>query len=158
MKSLNVLAITHSKAKKIASTPPEKTPTTQPPSDNVVKHLLESTNLTSEKQLIQKTPDYTYESKASAPQAAQHVYQNMLNMVVSNLTIADLLTISPDLRSEAVNHCCTQRVPAPPVAISANTSTVLNIPPQVDHGTPLRELRVTINGVHSEIGLLDEGL
>jgi hypothetical protein len=28
---------------------------------------------------------------------------------------------------------------------------------QVEHATPLREIRVTLNGVHSELGLLDEG-
>jgi hypothetical protein len=31
------------------------------------------------------------------------------------------------------------------------------LPPQVEHATPLRELRVTLNGVYSELGLLDEG-
>ncbi|OAX31889.1 hypothetical protein K503DRAFT_702977, partial [Rhizopogon vinicolor AM-OR11-026] len=30
-------------------------------------------------------------------------------------------------------------------------------PPIVEHATPLRELKVMLNGIHAEMGLLDEG-
>ncbi|KAJ8580870.1 hypothetical protein M405DRAFT_887778, partial [Rhizopogon salebrosus TDB-379] len=82
-------------------------------------------------------------------------------MVVPNVTISDLLAISSDLRKEAVEHCRTQRVPSPHSSVlSAGVSAVAayHAPPvQIEHATPLRELRVTLNGVHSELGLLDEG-
>ncbi|KAG2738177.1 hypothetical protein P692DRAFT_20654483, partial [Suillus brevipes Sb2] len=52
-----------------------------------------------------KAPAYVYESKA-----ASRIYQSMLNTPVPNITIADLLAISPDLRREAVEHCRTHRV------------------------------------------------
>lgn len=79
-------------------------------------------------------------------------------MVVPSVTVADLLAISTDLRKEAVEHCRAQRIPAPSV-LSAHTGTIptTKAPHQVEHATPLRELGVTLNGVHSEMGLLDEG-
>jgi hypothetical protein len=96
----NVLAITHSKAKATPSSPKETaalpcaskispaSPTTCIPgpsklSDTQLAHL--------------KTPAYTYESKAASPETTQCIYQNILNMVVPNLTILNLLAISPDL-------------------------------------------------------------
>ena len=87
----------------------------------------------------------------------QRVYQQILDMVVPSITVADLLGISTDLRKEVVEHCRAQRIPAPS-ALSTHAATTDNyLPPQVEHATPLRELRVTLNGVHSELGLLDEG-
>jgi len=78
-------------------------------------------------------------------------------MMVPNLTVSDLLAISPDLRREAVEHCRMQRKPTPSSAVSASATASHDAPLQVEHATPLRELCVTINGVHSEMGLLDEG-
>ncbi|KAG0692915.1 hypothetical protein DFH29DRAFT_881918 [Suillus ampliporus] len=112
-----------------------------------------------ENQLAQKTPAYTYKSKAASPEATQRIYQHLLNMVVPNLTISNLLAISPDLRHEAVDHCHTQHIPSPPSAMSANAiaSALASAPLQVEHATPLHELHVMLNGVHSELGFLDEG-
>ncbi|KAG2050219.1 hypothetical protein BDR06DRAFT_892195, partial [Suillus hirtellus] len=78
--------------------------------------------------------------------------------MVPHITVTDLLAISPELRKEAVDHCRTHRVPTPTTALSTNTITSNSTsPPQVEHATPLREIHVTLNGVHSELGLLDEG-
>ncbi|KAG0695664.1 hypothetical protein DFH29DRAFT_1005244 [Suillus ampliporus] len=147
-----VLAITRSKAKNTQSTEntpkevPTQTPTPPPQSTKVIRAE------------TMKAPKFKYESKAAVPNATQHVYRSILDMVVPHLTVSDLLTISPELRKEAVEHCHMHRVPAATTFPPANTFTTSTIPPlQVDHATPLREIRVTLNGTHSELGLLDEG-
>ncbi|KAG3229865.1 hypothetical protein P692DRAFT_201702006, partial [Suillus brevipes Sb2] len=76
-------------------------------------------------------------------------------MVVPNLTVADLLAISPELRRETIEHCRTQRIPTPTSVVSASLTN--STPPHIEHATPLRELKVTLNGIHAELGLLDEG-
>ena len=43
-----------------------------------------------------KTPAFTYESKAAVPDAAKRIYENLLSIVVPNVTVSDLLAISPD--------------------------------------------------------------
>ncbi|KAG1787396.1 hypothetical protein EV424DRAFT_1356545 [Suillus variegatus] len=101
-------------------------------------------------------PAFTYESKAASPETARRVFKSVLEMTVPNLTISDLLAISPDLRKEAVEYCKVQRVPTPTVSLTTNIVTT-PAPLQIEHAVPLRELRVTLNGVHSELGLLDEG-
>jgi hypothetical protein len=50
-----------------------------------------------------------------------------------------------------------QRKPTSSSAISASATESHDTPLQVEHAMPLCKLRVTINGVHSEMGLLDEG-
>ncbi|KAG2074255.1 hypothetical protein BDR04DRAFT_1115775 [Suillus decipiens] len=105
---------------------------------------------------MKKPPAFSYESKAAAPDATQCIYKTILNMMVPHITVSDLLAISPELRKEAVEHCRTHRVPTSNTTLSAS-ALASSIPPQVEHATPLRELRVTLNGVHSELGLLDEG-
>jgi len=152
----DVLAITRSKTKtasndKKESATPSQALITNPP--NRSQPLPQVTDTPQPP----KTPAYTYESKAASPDATQCVYQGILNMMVPNLTVSDLLAISPDLRQEAVEHCRTQRKPTPSSAVSASATTSHDAPLQVEHATPLRELRVTINGMHSEMGLLDEG-
>jgi hypothetical protein len=156
----DVLAITRSKTKTASALPsndkkesatPSKALITTSPSRSPAPPQVADTPQT------QKTPAYTYESKAASPDATQRVYQSILDMMVPNLTVSDLLAISPDLRREAVEHCRTQRRPTPSSAISASAAATYDTPLQVEHATPLRELRVTINGVHSEMGLLDEG-
>jgi|SRR5882757_527179 len=46
-----------------------------------------------------------------------------------------------------------------PSAISTNAllAAVSMPPPLVKHATPLHELKVTLNGIHAEMELLDEG-
>ncbi|KAG2051662.1 hypothetical protein BDR06DRAFT_1060488, partial [Suillus hirtellus] len=46
--------------------------------------------------------------------------------------------------------------PTPTVSLTSNVTTT-PAPLQIEHATPLRKLRVTLNGVHSELGLLDKG-
>ncbi|KAG2336474.1 hypothetical protein BDR05DRAFT_896667, partial [Suillus weaverae] len=72
--------------------------------------------------------------------------------------ISDLLSISPELRREAVEHSRTQRVPAlTSPSAKALVATASTPPLQIEHATPLREIRVTLNGTHLELALLDEG-
>jgi len=105
-------------------------------------------------------PSYTYESKATNANSTKRILQNVLDLVVPSITVSDLLTISPELRKEAVDHCRTQRVPIPSTNLSTNVSVPTvqrETPVQIEHATPLREIHVTLNGVHPELGLLDEG-
>jgi hypothetical protein len=146
-----VHAITRSKSKVTSDAGPSSPPYVQNTRTNDHQGKMAITD-------AKRTPAFTYESKAASPDATQRVYQQILNMVVPSVTVADLLGISTDLRKEAVEHCRAQRIPAPSAlsAHAATTDTPMP-PPQVEHATPLRELRVTLNGVHSELGLLDEG-
>ncbi|KAG2348490.1 hypothetical protein BDR05DRAFT_944595 [Suillus weaverae] len=107
-----------------------------------------------------KEPAFRYELKAALLDAAKRLYDTILNTPIHNLTISDLLSISLDLRKEAVNYSRTQRVPTPSATHpeAALTTSLTNPPPlQIEHATPLCEIRVTLNGTHSELGLLDEG-
>lgn len=94
--------------------------------------------------------------KAYLP-AIQCVFKGILEMTVPHLTVADLLAISPKLRKEAVDHCHMHRVPVPATALLAISLSPTVPPLQVKHATPLRELCVTLNGVHLKLALLDEG-
>jgi len=104
-----------------------------------------------------KTPAYVYESKAATPDAASCIYQNMLSPIVPNIMVTDLLAVSPDLKREAVEHCCMHWVSTHSSTTTLAT-TVSVPPPQIEHATPLCELKVMLNGVHTEMALLDEGL
>jgi hypothetical protein len=149
--SANVLAVTRSKTKEkkvVTDHDPQPIHSANEPSPkNVDKQLVRLDD--------KKTPAFTYESKAASPDATQRVYRNILDMVVPNLTVADLLAISPELRRETIEHCRTQRIPTPTSVVSASLTN--STPPHIEHATPLRELKVTLNGIHAELGLLDEG-
>jgi len=142
---LDVNAVTRSKAKASSSAMPETDPaadTTKAPPSVETK----------------KPPAFTYKSKAASPDAVQRVFKGILEVTVPNITVADLLAISPELRKEAVEHCRTHRVPAPATILSTNALALKTPSPRlIEHTTPLREIRVTLNGVHPELGLLDEG-
>ncbi|KAJ8579729.1 hypothetical protein M405DRAFT_870035 [Rhizopogon salebrosus TDB-379] len=161
--SVEALAITRSKAKSAASdnTGPAQEPSVE--SNSTVLPRARSQSYSSEappsNAYAKKTPAFIYESKAATPDAASRIYQNMLNTAVPNVTISDLLAISPDLRREAVDHCRTHRIanPMPAVSMAALTASGATLPPQIEHATPLRELKVMLNGIHEEVGLLDEG-
>ncbi|KAG2342817.1 hypothetical protein BDR05DRAFT_948574 [Suillus weaverae] len=149
-----VLAIMRSKVKTEQSAedrttkkhpPPPVTTPPPKPANNVIK--------------TSKMPTFKYESKAAAPDVIQHIYKSILDTEVPHLTISDLLTISPELQKEAVEKCHTHRVPVSTTALFTNTfSSHLPIPVQIKHSTPLREIYVTLNGVYSELALLDKGL
>lgn len=141
-----VLAVTRSKTK---TAPPSEDPITPP--------VVPSPPKPAEAPVIEKTPAFKYESKAATPEATQRIYRDILNTVVPHLTIADLLAVSPELRKEAVEHCRTHQVPTVTTSFSTNVTTSPAPPAQIEHATPLREICVTLNGTHSELGLLDEG-
>jgi hypothetical protein len=103
-----------------------------------------------------KTPMYVYKSKAATPDAASCIYQNMLSTIVPNIMVTDLLAVSPDLQREAVEHCRTHWVSTHSSATTL-TTTVSVPPPQIEHATPLHKLKVMLNGVHTEMALLDKG-
>ncbi|KAG1902002.1 uncharacterized protein F5891DRAFT_1187029 [Suillus fuscotomentosus] len=96
---------------------------------------------------IKKEPAFRYESKANSPDAAKRLYETILGTTIPHLTISELLSISPELRKEAVEHSRSK-------ALVATSSTP---PLQIEHVTPLHEIHVTLNGTHSELVLLDEG-
>ena len=97
-----------------------------------------------------KTPVYTYKSKAANPHAVKQMLTRLLDAIVPSIAVSDLLAISPDLRREVVEfsrtHCIPTSISAPAIA-----------PVHIKYLTPLREMKVTLNGVHEELALLDEG-
>lgn len=147
-------AVTRSKAKASSSSPHKTNPESE--STKPLPNRLIEADPKSPAAESKKPPAFTYESKAALPDAIQRVFKGILDITVPHLTVADLLAISPELRKETVEHCRTHRVPASTTAISTNASVSLP-PAQVERATPLREIRVTLNGIHSELGLLDEG-
>ena len=55
-----------------------------------------------------KNPAYTYESKAILPEALSSIKKKILELLVSVITVADLMSISPELHRETMDHCKTQ--------------------------------------------------
>lgn len=108
---------------------------------------------------VPRPPAFTYESKAADPTAVARVLDKMLDVVIPNITARDLLAVSPELSREVVVHKKTYRVPTTSIASDAppHTAVSVNAAIAVDHETPLRELEVRVNGVKTEMGLLDEG-
>lgn len=145
----DVNAITRSKAKGSPVTSDSKEDPSPPP---LIEVTPKPPNI-----VAKRPPSFSYESKAAAPDAIHRIYKSILDIMVPHVTVSDLLAISPELRKEAVEHCRTHRVPAPTTAVSTNALASTIPPLQIEHATPLRELRVLLNGVHSELALLDEG-
>ena len=101
-----------------------------------------------------RTPAYTYKSKAMNPTTTKEMFGKILEVIIPSITVGDLLAISPDLRKEAVDYTCTHRIPA---ITATNKLSAAIAPPHIEYSTPLCELKVTLNGVHEELALLDDG-
>ncbi|KAG0701247.1 hypothetical protein DFH29DRAFT_1000435 [Suillus ampliporus] len=108
---------------------------------------------------MSKAPTFKYESKAAMPDVARHIFESILNTTIPQLTISDLLSISPKLCKEVVEHSCMHQVPsAPSPVVKMLTAAYSAQPPvQVKHATPLCKLQVTINSTYTDLALLDEG-
>ena len=109
--------------------------------------------------LPKKNPAYTYESKAILPEVLKVVKQRILEAVIPGIMIAELMSISPELQKETMEHCKTQRIPvtaSPELLPSAPVSALMR-PVHIEHVNPLRELKVVVNGIKEEFGLLDGG-
>ena len=149
-------ATTQSKAKNI------------PSSDIVEKPISMSskTTIPSEKHpdrplpaTAKKNPAYMYELKAFLPDTLATIKKKILDLLVSGITVADLMSINPKLHKETMEYCKTQRVPvaeSPELSPSALISALIR-PFQVEFAEPLRELKVIVNGKKEEPGLLDGG-
>jgi len=106
---------------------------------------------------LKKNPAYTYESKAANPDAAKQTLDRVLNAIVPSVTVSDLLAISPDLRREVVEFSRTHRIPTSNSTLPTTVNVCAIAPVHVEYSTPLREMKVTLNGVHEELALLDKG-
>jgi len=102
--------------------------------------------------LDKRTLAYTYKSKAMNPAVTKQTFGKILNVIVP-ITVGDLLAISPDLWKEAINYAHTQCIPS--FVATNEVSTIC--PLHVEYSTPLHELKVTLNGVHEELALLNDG-
>jgi hypothetical protein len=77
---------------------------------------------------------------------------HILNMPISHLMISDLLSISPDLHKEAIEHSHTHKVPALSMTLSALALVEdhsSSPPVQIEHAMPLQELRMTMVSILS---------
>ena len=79
--------------------------------------MLSTTTIPSEKHpdrplpaAAKKNPAYTYESKAFLPDVLATIKKKILDSLVSGITVADLMPISPELRKETMEYCKTQQV------------------------------------------------
>ncbi|KAG2741888.1 hypothetical protein P692DRAFT_20687996, partial [Suillus brevipes Sb2] len=108
-REVETLAVTRSKSKAI-SNQERALPPVPPPTRSVsIPSPSPADPVTAE---TKKEPAFRYESKANSPDAAKRLYKTILSTTIPHLTISDLLSISPELRKEAVEHSRTQRVPA----------------------------------------------
>ncbi|KAG2743037.1 hypothetical protein P692DRAFT_20689096, partial [Suillus brevipes Sb2] len=114
----NVLAITRSKSRAAPAVDSTSTPKPTPPPPSL-EHVSPDPAKANDID-IKKGPAYKYESKATSPDAARRIYETILSTPIPQLTISDLLSISPDLRKEAVEHSRTHRVPTPIPTSSTN--------------------------------------
>jgi hypothetical protein len=109
----DINAVTRSKAKASAPTESEsdsnpkllKVPQAHPPT---IEPALKYPAVESK-----KPPAFTYESKATNPDAIQRVFKGILDVTIPNITVVDLLAISPELRKEVVEHCHMHQVLRP---------------------------------------------
>ena len=154
---VEVHAITRSKAKeKDASKPPQENTHKKEGGErpNLPKNQEQSKEDSVPSVPDKRTPAYTYKSKAMNPMATKETFSKILEVIVPSITVGDLLAISPDLRKEAVDYTRTHRIPT---LTAANELSTAVPPPLIEYSTPLRELKVTLNGIHEELGLLDDG-
>ena len=106
-----------------------------------------------------KNPAYTYESKAFLLDALATIKKKILDSLVSGITVADLMSISPELHKETMEYCKTQQVPVvelPELSPSALVSALIRLF-QVEFAEPLRKLKVIVNGKKEQPGLLNGG-
>ncbi|OAX30566.1 hypothetical protein K503DRAFT_820771 [Rhizopogon vinicolor AM-OR11-026] len=136
---VEALAITCSKAKSAASE--DVRPVQEPSVESNVTMLpctrsqSLSTDSSPSNAYAKKIPAFTYESKAATPDAASCIYQNMLTTAIPNVTISDLLAISPDLHRKAVEHYHVHQITTTS-AITMNgalSAAVSMPPPLVEH-------------------------
>ncbi|KIK32963.1 hypothetical protein CY34DRAFT_100491 [Suillus luteus UH-Slu-Lm8-n1] len=134
--SAEALAVTRSKAKVVNAegTNPDAQAVASPPRKSITSvpdPVLTSSPPSASTISSPAPPVFKYESKAASPDAAKRLYNTILNMPIQHLTVADLLSISPDLRKEAVEYSRTQRVSMPTTIRIENAlaSSLTNPPP-----------------------------
>ena len=106
-------------------------------------------------------PTFTYESKAANPDAHHQIYNRIASTIVPNITVADLLSLSGELRREVVDNAHTQCVPNPAAQMKFRAVTMLFAETACDnilleYSIPLQEIRVQVAG-KDEDALLVEG-
>jgi len=90
-------------------------------------------------------PTFTYESKAANSDAHCQMYDCIASAIVPNITVANLLSLSGELRREVVNNACIQRVPNPVAQMKSGAATMLFAETACDnilleYSVPLREI------------------
>lgn len=101
--------------------------------------------------ITHQAPAYHFESKISDPQAANQIFQHVLEVEVPNIKVKDLLSLSGDLRKIMVENTYTHKSPVVNAAVVAAPDMSL------EFATPLQEVKVELMGEKQEAGLLDEG-
>ena len=150
---VDVCAMTRSKAKAKESSNVEREKGDSAQKEGMGKPCERAPNNSASASSLDKhAPTYTYESKAMNPTITKQTFSKILNIIVPSITVGDLLAISPDIQKEAVDYARMQRIPS-----FAATNELSICPPLIEYSTPLHELKVTVNGVHEEIALLDDG-
>ena len=106
---------------------------------------------------------YTNESRIADPQIAENLVNQMLDVVIPNVTACDILSLSGDARKAMVECLCITRVPTDPnLKANAQVHHVTSnqgklVVPDLEFCTPLREMDVIVGGKVVEAALLDDG-
>ena len=106
-----------------------------------------------------KNPAFMYELKAFLLDVLATIKKKILDLLVSGIIVADLMSISPELCKEPMEYCKTQQVlvvKSPELLPSALVSALIRLF-QVEFAKPLQELKVIVNGKKEELALLDGG-
>ncbi|GAW05692.1 hypothetical protein LENED_007565 [Lentinula edodes] len=102
-------------------------------------------------------PAFTYESKAEDPNAATKMFQRTLDVVVPDVTIRDLVSLSSDLQKQWIDHTKVQHIPTttdePTIQATIRTKESLNL----EYSTPVQMIEVMLFGRQKETALIDDG-
>ena len=107
-----------------------------------------------------KAAQFQYTSKCDDPSAVQRVFERTL-AAPANISVGELLSLSPEYRKYNVDFCKVNRTAAyslsPQLPASLPTATTLLSTSAPMYSSPIMELKVKVAGQFDDIGLYDSG-
>ncbi|KAJ3845921.1 hypothetical protein EV368DRAFT_70324 [Lentinula lateritia] len=85
------------------------------------------------------------------------MFKQILDVVIPDVTVRDLVSLSGDLRKEWLDYAKVQCIPKTKETPDAQTNIATSEPLKIEFATPLREIEVELFGGKKELALLDEG-
>ena len=107
-----------------------------------------------------KAAQFQYSSNCDDPSAVQRVFECTL-AAPANISVGELLSLSPDYQKYNVDFCKVNRMAAyslsPQLPASLPTATTLLTMSAPVYSSPIMELKVKVTGQFDDIGLYDSG-